>query len=208
LAPREHLAQGGLLHDDEKGEESMKGRRTRLALAVALLVGLVGASLAVAATRDHGKHNGLAQNGQFRAHLIGYNEVPSINSPGVGDVSLTLGNNQFTYQLTFSGIAPTVAHVHIGQPGVSGGVSFFLCGGGGKPACTSGLTGTVAPADILAIPTQNFAAGDFNAVLAAIRAGVAYANMHTAAFPMGEIRGQLEGGGGNHFGHGNDDDQD
>jgi hypothetical protein len=33
--------------------------------------------------------------------------------------------------------------------------------------------------------------------------------MHTAAFPMGEIRGQLEGGGGNHFGHGNgDDDQD
>jgi hypothetical protein len=71
------------------------------------------------------------------------------------------------------------------------------------------MTGTVSPADILAIPAQNFAAGDFNAVVAAIRAGVAYANMHTAAFPMGEIRGQLEGGGGNHFGHGNgDDDQD
>jgi hypothetical protein len=120
----------------------------------------------------------------------------------VGDVSITLGTDQLTYRLSFSGITPAVAHVHVGQAGVNGGVAFFLCGGGGKPACTSGMTGTVVPADVMAISGQGFSAGDLNAVIAAMRAGVTYANMHTAAFPNGEIRGQLESG------HGGDDDDD
>lgn len=134
--------------------------------------------------------------------MIGYNEVPALNSTGVADLSLTIGDNQITYDLTYSGLSgpPTVAHVHIGQPGVSGGVAFFFCGGGGKPACpasTSGeVTGTVAPADIVGPTAQGFAAGDFTSVVNAIEAGVAYANMHTAKFPAGEIRGQLVPGNG------------
>jgi hypothetical protein len=162
--------------------------RIRLALASALVFGLAAASIAVAATREHGQ----SQNAnQFQAHLTGYEQVPSVNSPGVGDLSITAGTDQLTYELTFSGITPMVAHVHVGQSGVNGGISFFLCGGGGKPACTSGVTGTVVPSDVLAIAGQGFSAGDLDAVIAAMRAGVTYGNLHTTAFPDGEIRGQL-----------------
>jgi hypothetical protein len=35
-------------------------------------------------------------------------------------------------------------------------------------------------------------AGEFDEVIAAMRAGVTYANVHTAQFPGGEVRGQIE----------------
>ena len=38
---------------------------------------------------------------------------------------------------------------------------------------------------------QQLTANDLDEVLAAIRAGVAYANIHTVAHPPGEIRGQI-----------------
>ncbi|HEX9821407.1 MAG TPA: CHRD domain-containing protein [Methylomirabilota bacterium] len=38
---------------------------------------------------------------------------------------------------------------------------------------------------------QGILAGEFEEVVAAIRAGRTYANVHSAAFPPGEIRGQL-----------------
>jgi hypothetical protein len=198
----------------------MTSKRIRWALAATLVLSLAGASLALAGgTRGHHKGGGPFQSGtQFQAHLTGYQEVPSINSTGQGDLSLTVGNNQLSFQLTYSGISPNVAHVHVAQPGVNGGVSFYLCGGGGKPACpapASGssvtISGTVLPADVQAIPAQNFPAGDLNPVIAAMRAGVTYANMHTTAFPAGEIRGQLVPGFGKFKGDkGNkhDDDHD
>ncbi len=190
----------------------MSSRRIRFALAIMVVFGLVATSIAVAASRDHGKSKGKNDKNQFTAHLIGYNEVPAINSAASADLSLAIGSGQLTYTLTYAGFSgtaptPTAAHVHIGQPGVNGGVSFFLCGGGTKPACSSGsgtITGTVLPSDIQAIAAQGFAAGDLNAVIAAIQAGVSYANMHSTTFPGGEIRGQLEPGHGH--GHGSDND--
>jgi hypothetical protein len=73
-------------------------------------------------------------------------------------------------------------------------VAAFLCGGGGKPACPPAggtITGTITAADVVAIPTQNLAAGDLASLMKAIRAGVAYVNVHTTNFPSGEIRGQI-----------------
>jgi hypothetical protein len=179
----------------------MSSRRFRFALLIGLVVGLIGASIAVAATRHHGKGD---HGDRFFAHLTGLGENPSINSGGSADLSLQIRDNpaQLTFTLTYSGLSgnPSAAHVHISQPGVNGGVSFFFCGGGGKPACpasTSGtITGVVNPADVQAISGQGFAAGDLNAVITAIRAGATYANMHTALWPNGEIRGQLGHGHG------------
>jgi len=199
-APNEESPSGD---SRQKGEEM--SRRLRFPLAISLVVALVAASAALAASRHHGHGKG---GNEFSAHLIGYNEVPAINTGGQADLTLAVGNGQLTFSLTYSGLsgAPSAAHVHIGQPGVNGMVSFYFCGGGGKPACpaaTSGtITGTVLPADVQAIPTQGFPGGDLNPVIAAIRAGVAYANMHTASFPGGEIRGQLQPGRG----HGQDHD--
>jgi hypothetical protein len=38
---------------------------------------------------------------------------------------------------------------------------------------------------------QGIAAGDFAEILAAMRAGAAYVNVHSGNFPGGEIRGQV-----------------
>jgi len=183
----------------------MSRRTLRLAVGFAVVAGLASASIAVAATRDH--HNGKGDANRFSAHLIGYNETPSLNSNGTGDMTLTITGNQMTFDLKYSGLTgnPLFAHVHVGQPGVAGGVSFFLCGGGGKPSCpasTSGeVSGTVAAADVLGPTAQGFAIGDFASVVKAIRAGFTYANMHTPTFPAGEIRGQLVAG------HGDDENE-
>lgn len=183
--------------------------RTRFTLAIAIVVALGAASIAYAANRHHAK----AADNQaevFTAHLNGYNEVPANNSPATGTLTLTVGNGQLTWTLTYQGFAttnqPVVAHVHVGQPNVAGGVSFFFCGGGGKPACPSSaggpvtITGTTVPADVIGPTAQEFTPGDLNSVVKAMEAGLTYANMHTPTIPSGEIRGQLVRGG-----HGGDD---
>lgn len=94
--------------------------------------------------------------------------------------------------------AVSAAHVHFGARATSGGVSAFLCGGGGQPPCPPGggtVTGTITPANILVRQARGIAPGEFD-VIAAMRPGVTYANVHTAQFPGGfpgrEVRGQIE----------------
>jgi hypothetical protein len=175
----------------------MSRRRFRFALVAMFVLGLAVVSLAVAAGNDHGKKNG----NRFSAVLTGHREVPAVHTAGQGKLTLTLNDNTLSYELTYGGLnaAAIFSHVHFGQPFANGGVSFFLCGGGGKPACPPGtsstatVTGTIAAADVLAVPTQGLAAADFAAIVKEIQAGFAYANVHTTQSPSGEIRGQLNG---------------
>jgi len=184
--------------------------RTRFTLAIAVVLALGAASVAYAASRHHSK--AVDSHAEvFTAHLNGYSEVPSDNSPATGDLTLTVGNGQLTWKLTYQGFAtnnqPFVAHVHVGQPGVSGSVSFFFCGGS-KPACPTSqngpvtITGTTLPADIFGPTGQEFAAGDLSSIVRAMEAGLTYANMHTPTLTAGEIRGQLV-----RSHHGDDDEQ-
>jgi len=46
------------------------------------------------------------------------------------------------------------------------------------------------------VPAQGMATGDFDELVAAIRNGLAYANVHAAQSTGGEIRGQIRRGGG------------
>jgi hypothetical protein len=135
----------------------------------------------------------------LRARMNGFNEVPPKLTDATGLFTATVNGDHIDFQLTFSNLTgnPAAAHLHFGQRGVNGGVFLFLCGGGNQPACpaaTSGtITGTASAANVVAQnPDQGIPAGDFAAALRAIRSGETYANMHTAKFPGGEIRGQVK----------------
>jgi len=170
--------------------------RRQLTLVAALASAAAAAAIGVAAGASAHPSRG---NGSvaLRAYLTGFQEVPSLNSPGRASLRATMTPSQITFTLTYANLSapPTMAHIHVGQPGVNGGVSVFFCGGGSKPACpttTSGtVSGTIDPADVIGPTAQGFTAGDLASLERAIQAGVTYTNMHTPTFPTGEIRGQI-----------------
>ena len=134
----------------------------------------------------------------LRTRLTGFQEVPPILTNGHGTLTLRIRGDHIDYELTYSDLSSpaTAAHIHFAQKGVNGGIVAFLCGGGGKPVCPPGggrVTGTITPADILAIPAQGLAAGNFAGAVRIIRSGDSYGNVHTTNHPDGEIRGQIPG---------------
>jgi hypothetical protein len=164
-------------------------RRSALCVPLLALVAILIGLPSVAIGSDDGRN--------FRTTLIGINETPSINTEGTATLKLKLNSASIDFELKYQNLslAPKVAHIHFGQSKVAGNVMVFFCGGGGQAACpttTSGtITGMIVASNVQAIPTQGIAAGDLGAVFRAIRDGAAYANMHTANFPAGEIRGQI-----------------
>ena len=148
-----------------------------------------------------------SQTERFSARLSGAEEVPPINTAGTGDFEMTMQQGTITFLLTFSDLSSplSLAHLHFAPSRVAGGVMIFLCGGGGQPACpatTEGsITGTITAANVTGPTAQGIAAGDLDSALEAVRQGLSYANMHTANFGSGEIRGQVRRG----LGHGGGD---
>jgi CHRD domain len=131
----------------------------------------------------------------FRARLQGYEEVPPISTVGKGTFRAEVDDSTIEYKLTYTTeTAASQAHIHFGQRSVNGGISAFLCGGGDKPPCpgTGGtVTGVIDPSDVIGPNGQGIEPAAMNELLAAMRAGVTYANVHSSRFPGGEIRGQI-----------------
>ena len=146
---------------------------------------------------------GESREKKFHARLDGEQETPAISTAATGTFEATLNSagDQLSYELDYSGLEggnTLFAHVHIGQFDVAGGVMFFLCGGGSKPACPNGsakVTGTVTAADIIGPTGQGISPGQFAEALRVMRDGIAYANVHTVTYPGGEIRGQINNRG-------------
>jgi hypothetical protein len=140
---------------------------------------------------------------KFQTTLVSYEEVPAISSTAGGtfDLRIDFADTGFNYTLTYSGLVGTVqqSHTHFGQKGVNGGIVVFFCtnlgnGPPGTQACPQSgtITGRITPVDVGAgANAQGIAVGEFAELLRAIRAGVAYVNVHSSVFPGGEIRGQL-----------------
>ena len=171
-------------------------RRRRGLTLVTLIAGAV-AVLAVGsyATADSGKRN--VSTGPMSGYLEGAPGGP-VSSAASGSFEATIDDeaSEIDFTLTFSDLEASVlfAHIHFGQRSVNGGVAAFLCGGGGKPACPQSgtVTGTIVPADVVGPATQGIAAGEFDELVRALRAGVTYVNVHSTTQPGGEIRGQIE----------------
>ena len=136
---------------------------------------------------------------RVQARLSSFNEnLPNATgATGTFEGTLNAAGDTISWTFTWDGLTgpPSAAHIHFAPRNVNGPVFTFFCGGGGKPPCpqtTSGsIDGTTTAADILAVPAQALQAGDFAAFLEILRHHDGYANMHTAQFPGGEIRGQV-----------------
>ena len=147
----------------------------------------------------------MAKAEEIGALLTGYDESPSVSTTARGEFTATIEDAKvIEYRETYSGLqAPvTQSHIHVGQTAVNGSVVIFLCQTqtnpdptGLAPPCPQQgtVSGTITSANVIAgsTTTQQLAAGDLTAVLTAIQAGAAYANVHTTVSPGGEIRGQI-----------------
>ncbi len=164
-------------------------RQLRVTLLVALVALLALPSATVPA----------APNPTVRAKLSGFEETPfTLSSPGSGRFRAKIREaaSKIEFELSYEGLPTAVlfAHIHLGRPAITGGVSAFLCGGGGKPPCppSGTVTGTITPSDVIGPAAQGIAPGEFGALVEAIRAGATYVNVHTTQFPGGEIRGAID----------------
>lgn len=111
----------------------------------------------------------------FLTALRGSQEVPPTPSAalGSGTVLVTPTNRQLIAAVTTAGIAGTAAHIHEAPPGANGPILIPLTESG---AGTGVWTASAALTE---------------AQFSALQAGNLYFNVHSAAFPGGEIRGQI-----------------
>jgi hypothetical protein len=170
---------------------------------------LAGAFLLVAGAASYAVAGGGKKH--FRAGaLTGYEENPDISTVAKGRFEVTIDDDAKTlsYRLSYAGLEGSVqqAHVHFAKRGVNGGITLFLCsnlgnGPTGTPECpeSGAVARTVGASAILAPSTattpapagQGIEAQNFEELVAAMRNGSTYANVHSAKWPGGEIRAQI-----------------
>ncbi|HEX9792545.1 MAG TPA: CHRD domain-containing protein [Planctomycetota bacterium] len=108
----------------------------------------------------------------FGARVDGLQNIPPSGSTATGHGSFTVhADRTVSYDLTVTGLSATAAHLHSGISGVGGPVIVPLVGG---PTQWSGTSAPLSEAEFAELQVE----------------GV-YVNVHTTAFPGGEIRGQL-----------------
>jgi len=149
--------------------------RQKFARRSILGYGLGGASVALFGLTSRGQ----AATTTFKATLNATSEVPPNQSPATGTATVTLDSatNTITWSGTFSGLTgpATAAHIHGPAPvGKNAGVILWISTKGSP--FNSPFQGT---AQLTPDQAADLSAGNY------------YVNVHTAANPGGEIRGQL-----------------
>ena len=181
-----------------------------LSVVAAIVTAAVGLGSIAVAGADHDDDRKIKR---VRARLTGFQEI--IPAPGGGAVSTT-GQGTFradideasgliTYTLKYSGLTGEVrqSHLHFGQHHTTGGISVWLCqttanpapapaaGAQPVPMCAEEVSGAFLAANVIGPAAQGIAAGELAELIAAIKAGAVYVNVHSSVFLAGEIRGQL-----------------
>ena len=110
----------------------------------------------------------------FKATLNGASERPNPNAStatGSSTASFNITTKILNISTIYTGITPTAGHIHTGAAAVAGPITF-------------GFAGLTSPIVFTTIPLTAVQEAD-------LRANLMYVNLHTVAFPGGEIRGQL-----------------
>jgi CHRD domain len=112
---------------------------------------------------------------KMKATLDGKAQVPPNTSAATGtaDIDYDPASKKLSWKLTYSGLSgpATAAHFHAAEAGKNGGVAVAIPNAASSPAEGSATLTDAQAADLLA--------------------GKYYVNVHTAAHPGGEIRGQV-----------------
>jgi len=179
--------------------------RTRLiGLSLVVLAGATLQSSTVKVSADD--FRGLRSR-SFSAALVSFNEVPAVSSgeaKGFFRARLNREGDALRYTLSYSGLSAPVtqSHIHLGKSRTNGSIMVWLCQTATNvdpttlaPICpeTEGtVEGTITAANIIKAGTQGVDVGEFDEFLRALHEDAGYANVHSTAFPGGEIRGQVK----------------
>jgi Cu/Zn superoxide dismutase len=111
--------------------------------------------------------------------------MPPVAGNAAGRATMTYEGHKLHYTVTVDGLSgpATMAHIHVGKLGMSGPPVYTF-------AINKVASGKLAEGDIdLSMAASKTVSGDSLKVL--LNNGSAYINVHTAAHPGGEIRGQV-----------------
>jgi len=124
----------------------------------------------------------------FRAHLAGGNEVPLVETQAQGQAVFQLNKDgsELSYKLIVANIEDVfAAHIHSAPPDVNGPIIAGLYTGGLIEGRFSGVLAQGV------ITEASLGEAAFAELLEQIMSGNTYVNVHTAANPAGEVRGQI-----------------
>jgi len=131
---------------------------------------------------------------KYVAELRGSNEVPANTSTASGRIVLLVSRDgsYAEYSAEVNGLSGGIqgGHFHRAPAGTNGGVvlSFFFNSSG---AAANSVTPGTTDLEINKAIGRTINKTQLDAILADLRAGNLYGNVHTPNFPGGEIRGQL-----------------
>ena len=127
----------------------------------------------------------------FSANLRGSQEVPPVvtSARGIASFRTNASDASIRFRVRVRNITDADrAHIHCGAVGVNGPVGVTLFSGlfTGSGTLAVGLITGANPGNAC-----GWSDTDVGDILAAMRSGDTYVNVHTVAFPAGEIRGQI-----------------
>ncbi|MEM4417918.1 MAG: CHRD domain-containing protein [Nitrososphaerota archaeon] len=191
----------------------MKGRKTN-AVAMALSAIALATLLFTAGSANWHVPPAVSGAGAGNVRLTPYEVVPSVDSQALGHMDVYVfrkkgddGSYRYyiRYELSWMALSSPPERIYLGfaRQGQTGGVLYWICGGGGRPSCPNATWGKLTPwiyvpgdrevaaEDIPGIPSQGVEPGDVEALFSAIHNGAVYVQIETGDFPSGELRGQI-----------------
>ncbi len=127
------------------------------------------------------------ENDNFEAKMSGAEGVPPVSTSARGKADFELEDNELKFKLLVSGIEDaTFAHIHLAAKGQNGPPAAFLLSS--RATGDINIEGTIKSQDLVG-PMAGKTLAD---LMAAMREGNTYVNVHSSTFPDGEIRGQIK----------------
>jgi CHRD domain-containing protein len=133
----------------------------------------------------------------FQVTLAGANEVPARATGASGAMGFVVRGNRVDYSIEVYALSTPIigAHIHCcgaqATAGVNGPIRIALFPGPGANATANPLGGVNGQLYEGSFEASDVTGVTYEELLASMRAGTAYGNVHTTQFPGGEIRGQV-----------------